>query len=186
MEKMLEEEDGNVTEQSANSTDAIADKAREGLDQLAVKAGELGASAQEKAVELAQGEQSQHAAQTILEWIEAAETFYVPWITWALVAAGIALFVSHAGQLVFGKLATLFKGRLQFGEIINDFLVAAFAGLSLPAVLLIPVGGEAFINSPLQVLSAAAVGILVGVYLFNHGVRLELRGADAKKDKSRE
>lgn len=183
---MLKEENGSVVEQSSNSADAIAEKAREGLDQLAVKAGELGASAQEKALELAQGEQSQQAAQTILEWIEAAETFYMPWITWALVAAGIALFVSHSGQLVFGKLATLFKGSLQIGEIINDFLVAAFAGLSLPAILLIPIGGEAFINSPLQVLSAAAVGVLLGVYLFNHGVRLEMRGVEAKKAKDRD
>ena len=164
--------------------EAVAEAAKEGVERALESAGEAGVALQERAVDLAQGEQGQAAANAVLQWIEAAETLYLPWITFALVAAGIALFVSHAGQLIFGKLGTLLKGRVSFGEIVNDFLVAAFAGLSLPATLLIPVEGEAFINNPIQVLASAAIGILVGVYLFNHGVRLEMRAAERSKQGS--
>ena len=91
-----------------------------------------------------------------------------------LITIGISLFVSHIGQLVFGKLWVALRHRgWNWSEILNDLLVCAFAGLAMPAVLIIPVGYGSFIGNPVAVLSAAGVGVLIGVYLYSHGVRQE-------------
>ncbi|MFT4640004.1 MAG: hypothetical protein ACI8T1_003329 [Verrucomicrobiales bacterium] len=104
-------------------------------------------------------------------------------MNWALVAVGIALFVSHAGQLIIGKVWALVRGKgFSICEFFNDFLVAAFAGLALPIVLLIPTGSGAFISNPLQVLSAVAVGMILGVILYTHGMKQEMLAAQERID----
>ena len=65
-------------------------------------------------------------------------------MNWALIAIGICLFASYAGQLVVGNFWGILCGRgFNFCETFNDFLAAAFAGMALPAVMVIstPVGG---------------------------------------------
>ena len=97
--------------------------------------------------------------------------------------AGIALFVSHASQLIIGKLWALARGKgFSFFECVNDFLVAAFAGMALPVVLMIPTGQAAFISNPLHVLSAAGVGMILGVILYTHGMKQELLAGQEQKD----
>jgi hydrogenase expression/formation protein HypC len=122
----------------------------------------------------------------LLEWIQSADSLYRPWINWAMVAVGIALLTSHAGQLVVGKFWTLIRGKgFNVCEIINDLLVTAFSGLALPVVLLIPTGRGAFISSPLAVLSAAAVGLIIGVFLYTHGMKQEMLAGQERIDRKR-
>ena len=114
------------------------------------------------------------ASEAVVGWIEAVSFIYHPWVNWLLVALGVSLFVSHVGQLVLGKLWVALRHRgWNWGEIMNDLLVCVFAGLALPAVLIIPAGYGSFIGNPVAVLSATGVGALLGIYLYWHGVRQE-------------
>ena len=170
-------------QRAAEATEAARAKATEVSGQIKDKAGEMSDLAKEKATAFAESEEGKQASATVLEWIQSAESLYTPWMNWALVAVGIALFVSHAGQLLLGKLWALIRGKgFSFCEFCNDFLVAAFAGLSLPVVLLIPTGSGAFISNPLQVLSAAAVGMILGVILYTHGMNQEMQAAQERID----
>ena len=100
---------------------------------------------------------------------------------------GVALFISHAGQLVIGKLWGVVRGRFNFWEVINDLFVFAFAGLALPAVLFIEAGHGPFVGNPFLVLSSVAVGGILGIILFHHGVTQEAMAAKGEKlEKERE
>lgn len=146
------------------------------------KLSEYGAAAGDKIDALVGSPEAAEAAGSIVEWIGAVHALYHPLINWVLVAVGVSLFVSHGGQLVFGKIwVGLRHGGWDWGEILNDLLVGAFAALALPAVLVIPAGHGAFISSPLAVLSSAAVGMLIGVFLYGHGVKQEALAAKAKQ-----
>ena len=135
---------------------------------------EIVGAAEETLGQLAATETATTASDTVVQWIESIGTVYHPWVNWVLVAIGVSLFVSHIGQLVFGKLWVALRHRgWNWSEILNDLLVCAFAGLAMPAVLIIPVGYGSFIGNPVAVLSAAGVGVLMGVYLYSHGVRQE-------------
>lgn len=144
---------------------------------------DYGAVAGGKIDALASSPEATEAAGSIVEWIGSVHALYHPLINWILVAAGVSLFVSHLGQLVFGKIwVGLRHGGWDWGEILNDLLVGAFAALALPAVLVIPVGHGAFVSSPLAVLSSAGVGMLIGVFLYGHGVKQEAMAAKGKKE----
>lgn len=180
-------QDTSAIDEARQRAAALADAARErtgaATDAALAKASEVSDLAKEKAAAFAESEEGQQASATVIEWIQSAESLYTPWMNWALVAVGIALFISHAGQLLLGKLWALVRGKgFSFGEFVNDFLVAAFAGLSLPVVLLIPTGSGAFISNPLQVLSAAGVGMILGVILYTHGMNQEMQAAQERID----
>ncbi len=165
---------------------AVGDKAKELTTAAGDKAEELTEAAKAKAEEFEQSERAKKASAAVLEWVQSAEQLYRPWINWCLIAVGIGLFISHAGQLILGKLWALVRGKgFNFFECVNDFLVAAFAGLSLPVVLLIPTGHGAFISSPIMVLSAAAVGMILGVILYTHGMKQEMLAAQEEIDRER-
>ena len=135
---------------------------------------ELVESAEKSLDQFAASEGAVTASDTVVRWIESIGIVYHPWVNWLLVAIGVSLFVSHVGQLVLGKLWVALRHRgWNWSEILNDLFVCAFSGLALPAVLIIPVGYGSFIGNPVAVLSAAGVGVLLGVYLYTHGVRQE-------------
>ena len=143
-------------------------------------------SASEKLTEIAGAPETVTASETVLDWIGWVATLYHPWVNWLLVAVGISLFVSHVGQLVVGKLWVALRHKgWSWGEILNDLLVVVFAGLALPAVLIIPAGYGAFASSPLSVLSAAATGVLFGAYLYTHGMRQEALAKRGREDRGR-
>ena len=160
---------GMVGAVSAQETGAGA----AGLD-LPEPVAELVGAAEKSLDQFAASEGAVTASDTVVHWIESIGTVYHPWVNWLLVAIGVSLFVSHVGQLVLGKLWVALRHRgWNWGEILNDLFVCAFAGLALPAVLIIPAGYGSFIGNPVAVLSAAGVGVLLGVYLYTHGVRQE-------------
>ncbi len=192
-------QDSSITDQARQRAAEAAEAAKQRAAELAAaakergsqladatreKVGDLSQDLQQRAADFEDSEDAQRASSTVLEWIQSAEKLYAPWINWVLVAVGIGVFISHAGQLILGKLWTIGKGKgLDFGEALNDFLVMVFTGLALPAVLLIPVGHGAFISSPLKVLSAAGVGMILGVILYSHGMKQEMLAAQEKQDR---
>ena len=85
------------------------------------KIADYGAVAGEKIDALVARPEATEAAGSILEWISSVHALYHPLINWVLVAAGVSLFVSHLGQLVFGKIwVGLRHGGWDWGEILND------------------------------------------------------------------
>ena len=131
--------------------------------------------------ELAETPEGRETAASMLEWIDKVEVFHLPWINWVLVMAGVALFGSHLGQLVLGKLWVGIKGGgWNVTETLNDVLVAGFALLALPVVMTIPIGADSFVERPLAVISSVAVGAIVALVLYFHGVRQERLAADGE------
>ena len=131
--------------------------------------------------ELAETPEGRETAASMLEWIDKVEVFHLPWINWVLVMAGVALFGSHLGQLVLGKLWVGIKGGgWNVTETLNDALVAGFALLALPVVMTIPIGADSFVERPLAVISSVAVGAIVALVLYFHGVRQERLAADGE------
>lgn len=129
--------------------------------------------------ELAETPEGRETATTMLNWIDGVEVFHLPWVNWVLVAVGVALFGSHLGQLVLGKLwVGLRGGGWSLTESLNDALVAIFALLALPVVLMIPIGADTFVERPLAVISAVLVGVVLAFVLYFHGVRQERLAAD--------
>ena len=134
--------------------------------------------------ELAETPEGRETATSMLEWIDRVEMFHLPWINWVLVAAGVALFGSHLGQLILGKLWVGVKGGgWSITETFNDALVAGFALLALPVVMTIPIGADSFLDRPLAVISSVAVGAVFALVLYFHGVRQERLAADGKEKK---
>lgn len=160
-------------------------KAEEAEESTGIEIGNLVVGEYEAAstrlTEMAETPEGREAASSLLEWIDRAEMFHLPWVNWVLVAAGIALFGSHLGQLVFGKLwVGLRGGGWSVTESLNDALVAGFALLALPVVMTIPIGAEAFVDRPLAVLSSVAVGLVMALILYFHGVRQESLAVQGK------
>ena len=134
--------------------------------------------------DLAETPEGRETAASMLEWIDKVEMFHLPWVNWVLVAAGVALFGSHLGQLLLGKLWVGIKGGgWSVTETLNDALVAGFALLALPVVMTIPVGADAFVDRPLAVISSVGVGAVFALILYFHGVRQERLAADGKGKK---
>ena len=191
----IKDQAGAAVDKAKQMSLEAAAKAKQMSLDAAAKAKEMAAGGYDKAKDmteqtmdkveaLANSEEGKKTADSVLKWIHSAELLYRPWLNWVLVMVGIALFISHAGQLVIGKLWKLIRGRgFDVGEIINDFLVAGFAAMGLPAVLILPVGGESFISNPFAVLSAAAVGMVLGVYLYGHGVNQEMKASEEDSNK---
>ena len=145
--------------------------------------GELVGAAGEKLNALGSTPEALTASESVLQWIDTVSSVYHPWVNWLLVAVGISLFVSHLGQLVLGKLWVAVRHQgWNWGEVLNDLLVCLFAGLALPAVLVIPVGYTAFIANPVAVLTASGAGVLFGVYLYMHGMRQESLAQKGKEN----
>ena len=136
--------------------------------------------------DLAETPEGRETAASMLEWIDKVEMFHLPWINWVLVAAGVALFGSHLGQLVLGKFwVGLRGGGWSVTETLNDALVAGFALLALPVVMTIPIGANSFVDRPLAVISSVGVGAVFALILYFHGVRQERLAADGKTKKVR-
>ena len=139
-------------------------------------------AASSRLTELAETPEGREAANSMLDWIDKAEMFHLPWVNWVLVAAGVALFGSHLGQLILGKFWVGVRGGgWSFTETLNDTLVAGFALLALPVVMTIPIGAESFVDRPLAVISSVAVGLVLALILYFHGVKQESLAAKGKE-----
>jgi hypothetical protein len=99
-------------------------------------------------------------------------SFY--WVAFALMVAGV---VSFAGQLVFTKLILLFKLNLNIKEILGDLLglVVSLTGLVLTTQA--ATQNSTFPENSIAVVSAAAVGVLLGFVFYLWGQKQEFHAA---------
>jgi len=114
----------------------------------------------------------QEASAGILQPIyQAAEYIAFPafyWIAFALMTAGV---ISFAGQLLFSKLFLLFRLHLNIKEIMSDILGLLISAVGLVLTTQAATENSNFTESPIAVVSAAAVGVIVGFifYLWGQG-----------------
>lgn len=108
----------------------------------------------------------------------AFSTFY--WIAFALMVAGV---VSYAFQLVFGKLVVLTHGRINMREIISDSVGLLISGIGLILTTQAATENSTFPDSPSGVLSAAAVGAVLGFILYRWNQAEEVDAAHGRQKK---
>ena len=100
------------------------------------------------------------------------------WVAFALMATGV---VSYALQLVLGKLVVLTKMGFSPAEILSDAhgLVVSLVGLVLTTQA--AAENSTFTQSPFAVLSASAVGLVVGFIFYRWGQSQEVQAAIARR-----
>lgn len=155
---------------------------------LAGKARELAAEAQTKVGEIAekvdQNESAKKAAEGILGPIyklaESLNFAAFHWMAFGLMAAGV---VSFALQLVLGKLVVLFKGSINLREILSDAIGFIISVLGLVLTTQAAAENSTFTHSPAAVLSAAALGVVVGFMMYRWGQAQEVNAVTGSRVK---
>ena len=143
-------------------------------------------SIQEKVDDVAdkvnQDERAQAAAAGILKPIyQLAERFSFSsfhWIAFALMATGV---VAFALQLVIGKLLLIFRMELDLGEILSDVMGLAISVIGLVLTTQAATENSKFAQNAVAVLSASAVGLVLGFIFFRIGFGSEARAAKVRK-----
>lgn len=144
------------------------------------------AGAQQQAEAIAekvnQDARAQEASAGILKQIyvlaEKMESPSFHWLAFGLMVAGV---VSFALQLVLGKLLVLAKMSLSLTEIMSDILGLAISLVGLVLTTQAAAQNSTFTQSPAAVLSATAVGVVLGFFFFRWGTAQELSAADGRK-----
>ena len=138
--------------------------------------------AQEIAQKVDQDQRAQKVSAGILEKIyllaEKLESPMFYWGAFALMATGA---VSFALQLVLGKLFVLAKMSLSLTEILSDAMGLAISLVGLVLTTQAAAQNSTFTNSPASVLSATAVGVVLGFLFFRWGTAQELAAADGRR-----
>lgn len=129
-----------------------------------------------------QDERAQKVSAGILDQIyQLAERLSFPmfhWVAFALMVSGV---VSFALQLTLGKLFVLAKLSISPSEILGDFQGLAISLVGLVLTTQAAAENSTFTQSPASVLSATALGIVVGFLFYRWGAAHELAAADGRK-----
>ena len=96
------------------------------------------------------------------------------WLAFALMSAGV---VSYSLQLALGKLVVLTRMGFSLKEIMSDAVGLAISVVGLVLTTQAAAENSTFTQSPTAVLSAAALGIVVGIILYFWGQSQELQAA---------
>ena len=99
------------------------------------------------------------------------------WCAFALMTAGV---VSYLLQLVLAKLFLLFKMSLDIKEVLGDFLGLLVSAVGLVLTTQASTQNSTFTQSPVAVISATIVGVIVGFVFYTWGQKKEfdaVRGA---------
>ena len=151
-------------------------------DEMSTVAADEGTTGTEKLQELSdslnQTQAVQEVSAGILEPIYALAqymafpSFY--WVAFALMVAGV---VSFAGQLVFTKLLLLFKLNLNVKEILADLLGLLVSLTGLVLTTQAATQNSTFPDNAVAVVSAAAVGVVLGFVFYLWGQKQEFQAA---------
>lgn len=163
----------STTEQLKKSTDKLTKQANE-------EAGKI-------ADVLDKDPRAKTAAAGILQPIYAlAESLSFPafhWLAFALMSAGA---VSYALQLVLGKLVVLMRMGFSPSEIVSDAIGLAISIVGLVLTTQAATENSNFTRSPAAVLSAAALGIVVGFILYRWGQKQELQAVAGRAQEAKQ
>jgi hypothetical protein len=162
-------------EQPPESESKLQEKASQTLESARETAGAVA-----EAVD--QNPQVKEVSAGILKPIyQLAESFSFPafhWIAFAVMVTGV---VSFALQLTLGKLMVLTKFGFSPSEILSDALGLVISLVGLVLTTQAAAENSDFTRSPAAVLSATAVGALVGFMFYIWGQRQELQAVEGRK-----
>jgi hypothetical protein len=96
------------------------------------------------------------------------------WLAFTLMTAGV---VSYTLQLLLGKLVLLLRLGFSLREIISDAAGLAISVFGLVLTTQASAENSSFTRSPAAVISATAVGLVVGIILYLWGQTQELQAA---------
>ncbi len=155
---------------------SVEDKIKDQVGEIGEKVGEIGKSLDTvpavKDVSAGILQPIYDAADKMTETGDRFPAFY--WIAFALMAAGV---VSFACQLVFTKFFLLFKLHLNIKEILSDILGLFVSVIGLILTTQAATQNSKFSESPMLVISATAVGVIVGFVFYRWGQRQEYEAA---------
>jgi hypothetical protein len=103
------------------------------------------------------------------------------WAAFALMSAGV---VGFALQLVLAKVVVLSKMSFSIREILSDLIGLAISVVGLVLTTQAATENSSFTQSPAAVLSAAAVGIVVGLMHYRWGQSQELAAVEGRRKKA--
>jgi hypothetical protein len=133
-------------------------------------------------IQVDESAQAQEVKSNILAPIYAlAERFSFPafhWLAFAVMVTGV---VSFALQLVLGKLVVLSRFSLSPTEILSDALGLAVSLIGLVLTTQAATENSSFTSSASAVISATAVGGLLGLFFYVWGQRQELQAVEGRK-----
>ncbi len=136
----------------------------------------------EVAREVDQNKTAQEVSAGILQPIyllaEACAGFPFYWSAFTVMVIGV---VGFALQLVLGKLVMLTRFKFSLTEAVSDAIGLIISLIGLVLTTQAATENSTFPQSPFAVLSATAVGTLVGLYFYKWGQDQELRAASAPK-----
>ena len=92
--------------------------------------------------------------------------------------------ISFALQLVLTKLALLFRGRLDFSEILGDLLGLLVSAVGLILTTQAATENSNFTTRPVMVVSSAAVGVIAGLVFWWWGHQTEVNAAKGTRGKT--
>ncbi|MDH3716606.1 MAG: hypothetical protein OES79_00670 [Planctomycetota bacterium] len=142
----------------------------------------LQSKVKEIAEKVDQDERAQEASSGILKHIaKLAELLSFPafhWVAFAAMAAGV---VSFSLQLVLAKFVVLTRMSLSLREIISDALGLFISLVGLVLTTQAATHNSSFAQTPASVLSATAVGAVVGLILYIWGQRQEVEAAEGRR-----
>jgi len=170
-------------QQNAEVIDKVKDTVVETAGIVKDKAQEIGATLNESAAVHDVSQSILHPIYQAAEAIGQYPAFY--WAAFALMVAGA---VSFLLQLVLTKFLLLFRGSLNIKEILMDVagLFVSLTGLILTTQAAAE-NSASFVNSPSAVLSAVALGAVVGLTFYIWGQRQEFQAVKGyAADRARE
>lgn len=132
-------------------------------------------------------EKAQEVSAGILQPIyQAAEWFAFPmfyWVAFMLMVAGV---VSFAGQVVLAKLFLLLSGSINLKEIIADAMGLLISVVGLVLTTQAATENSDFTRTPFMVLSAAAVGAVLGLVTYWWGQSQEFAARRGERSASKQ
>lgn len=156
--------------------ESVNEKIKDQVGEIGEKVGEIGKSLDTVPVvkDVSAGilQPIYDAAKKMTETGDRFPAFY--WIAFALMAAGV---VSFAFQLVFTKFFLLFKMHLNIKEIMSDILGLFVSVVGLILTTQAATQNSKFSESPVMVISATVVGVVVGFIFYLWGQRQEFQAA---------
>lgn len=164
----------------------MQEKARQMTTDALQKANEIGKHARSEVDKVAaavdENQQAKELTAGLLQPIyQLAETMSFPmfyWIAFALMLAGV---VGFGLQLVLGKLVVLANAGFDLSEILSDVIVLAISLIGLILTTQAATQNSTFTQSPVSVLSSAAVGVIVGIVLYIWGQTHELEASEGRE-----
>jgi len=131
-------------------------------------------------------EQAQEVSAGILRPIyQLAEAFSFPAFHWAAFSVMVAGVVSFALQLTLGKLVVLAKAGFSLQEILSDALGLMVSLVGLVLTTQAAAENSSFTSSAAAVISATALGAIVGFVFYLWGQKQELEAVEGRRKERR-